>query len=142
MKSFRYFFIPVLILALLMVRYFQDFLFYDPLLQYFEGDYALNAFPAMDLLRHFTSILFRYGLNTIISLAIIHLLFQEKSITRLSAVIFAVLFLILIPIYYYFIKTEFATFFTAGFYVRRLLIQPLMLLVLAPAIWYYRQKRS
>ncbi|MDO5655190.1 MAG: exosortase F system-associated protein [Flavobacteriaceae bacterium] len=142
MKIWKYGLILILIMGLFMVRYFQEFLFYDPLLRFFETDFSKQSFPEINLISHLGSILLRYGINMLLSLGIIHLLFNDVRITKVSSLIFGFLLLILIPIYYYFIHTEFSQLFTAGFYVRRLLIQPLMLLVLVPAIWYYKKGRS
>ena len=140
MKYARYGAAILLTGFLFMVRYFQHDLFYDPLLTYFDGDFNQTQFPDIDKIKHLGSIVLRYGINSVISLGIIHLLFMDMRITRLSAFIYGGLLLLLLPLYFYFIETEFSNFFTAGFYVRRLLIQPLMLLVLVPAIWYYKKK--
>ena len=44
MKWHRYLLIAVLTIGLILVRYFEDVLFYDPFLAYFKGDFLNTAF--------------------------------------------------------------------------------------------------
>ncbi|MGV4461462.1 exosortase F system-associated membrane protein [Ornithobacterium rhinotracheale] len=137
MKFLRWALVVVLIFALMAVRFFQTELFYDPLLAYFKTDYHHVAFPPMDLNKHLLSMLFRYGLNTLISLGIIALIFSKKAYVQFSALVYVVGALVFFGLYYYSLKTEFSSLgFTAGFYIRRLIIQPVMLLILIPVFLY------
>ena len=141
MKIVRWFIVILLVLGLILVRKFETQLFYDPLLDFFHKDFLNLEFPDFDVPKHLISVVFRYLINSLLSLAIIYFIFQKRKFMLLSAVIFAAFLIILIPIYYYFIQTEFQGLFTAGFYVRRLLIQPMLLLILIPGIWYYQRNR-
>lgn len=142
MKLLRIIFVILLIFLLTLVRKFETNLFYDPLLSYFQSDFHQLAFPEIQTYKHLLSIGFRYFLNSVISLSIIHVIFQEIKITRFSAIILLLFFFLFALIYFYFIQTEFKQAFTAGFYVRRFLLQPVLLLVLVPAIWYYKKNKK
>lgn len=142
MKIVRWFLVALLIFGLILVRKFETDLFYDPLLSFFHQDFMHATFPEIDIPKHFLSVFFRYFLNAIISLGIIYFIFQDVKIVRLSALILFILFFVFLLPYYYFIHTEFKQFLTAGFYIRRLLIQPVMLLILIPAIWFYKKNNE
>ncbi|MXV38867.1 exosortase F system-associated protein [Flavobacteriaceae bacterium Ap0902] len=141
MKILRWFIVALFILGLILVRKFQTELFYDPLLEYFHQDFLNIDFPHIDVAKHFGSIALRYFINSLLSLGIIWFIFLDKKVVKFSAIILAFFFFIFLAPYYYFIATEFSQFYTAGFYVRRLLIQPVMLLILIPAIWYWKNQK-
>ncbi|MGI9526484.1 MAG: exosortase F system-associated membrane protein [Weeksellaceae bacterium] len=142
MKILRWIIVALLIFGLILVRKFQTDLFYDPLLEFFHQDFLNIEFPTMDIPKHFGSIALRYAINSVLSLGIIWFIFLDKEIIKFSAIILGVFFFIFLIPYYYFIATEFSQFYTAGFYVRRLLIQPVMLLILIPAIWYWKNQKD
>lgn len=131
-----------LVFLLIMVRKFEEDLFYDPLLLFFQSDFHQLKFPDIQIAKHLWSTSLRYFLNSMISLGIIHLIFQDIKITKFSAQILLSFFFLFTLLYFYFIQTEFQQAFTAGFYVRRFLLQPVLLLVLVPAIWYYKKNQK
>ena len=135
-KWLRYALAAVLIFCLILVRRFETELFYDPFLEFFKGDFLNNDYPQYDLTKVILSIFSRYFLNTFISILIIGLIFWNKKYMLFSAYVFIGFFLILLPIYVYFGETEFSFGENFGFYIRRFLIQPVLLLILIPAFYY------
>ena len=132
-----------LVLLLIMVRVFQYDLFYDPFLLYFKNSYLNNAgIPEFDWLKMTLFLFFRYSINTIISLLIIYTIFKNIDLIKFSIAIYSVSFLILIPIYYYYISIEFENGYLPAFYVRRFLIQPLLLFLLVPAFFYQQKTQT
>jgi len=132
--------IAILISLLIAVRIFQFDLFYDPFLLYFKNSYLQeNGFPEFNWLKMSAFLLIRYAINTAISLAIIYILFKDKEIIKLSITIYLISFVVLTLIYYYYIGIEFNNGYLAAFYVRRFLIQPLLLFLLVPAFFYQRK---
>lgn len=131
----------VLCSFLLLIRAFEDTLFYDPLLDYFKGDYKTMPLPEMDMLRLQLGVFFRFLLNTIISILIIWIVFWDKEILKLSLVLYGLLFVVLFAALSVIIYTA-----DGGsnqfllFYVRRFLIQPLFLLILLPAFYFQKYK--
>lgn len=143
-KWLRYLLAAVLVFCLILVRGFEKELFYDPFLEFFKGDYINNAFPEYDLMKVILGIVSRYLINTIISILIIGLIFWSRKYVLFSTYVYAGFFLILLPIYIYFVETEFGLGENLGFYIRRFLIQPVLLLILIPAFYYqkYMTKRE
>ena len=126
---------------LVLIRAFEDTLFYDPLLHFFEMDYKSMPLPEMDTFALQTGIALRFLLNTIISLAILWLVFQDRGIIKLSLILYSFLFAVLFMAFSFIIFTsEESSGHFVLFYVRRFLIQPLFLLILLPAFYFQKYK--
>lgn len=136
-KWLSYLFVAVLIFGLILVRYFQNDLFYDPFLAFFDGDYLHSPLPEYDLSKISLNIIFRYSLNSILSLGIIGLLFQNIQKIKFTGLVLIGFLIVLLPLYLYMIEIEFKLGENVGFYIRRFLIQPMILLVLIPAFYYH-----
>lgn len=137
-KWLRYLLAAVLVFCLILVRKYETDMFYDPFLQFFKGDYINNAFPEYDLTRVILSVISRYLINTIISILIIGLIFWSRKYMLFTSYVYVGFFVILLPIYIYFVESEFSLGENMGFYIRRFLIQPILLLVLIPAFYYQK----
>ncbi|NMH27560.1 exosortase F system-associated membrane protein [Flavobacterium silvaticum] len=134
LKFLRYGTAVLCVFGLLCIRGFETSLFYDPLHDYFRNDYLTEELPAFDLLPLTLSLSLRFLINSALSLLIIRLLFPNQKITWL-AILYAILFLILVPMFFsvlaFWPENRFALF-----YIRRFLIQPLFLLLFVPALYY------
>jgi exosortase F-associated protein len=121
--------------GIVLIRLFEDQLFYDPFLQFFKQDFKNKTLPNFDVVKLFFGILFRYSLNTIFSLAILYLLFPQRSLLKFSTQLFVLFFVVLSLLFF-----GFLFFFTPDymilFYLRRFLIQPLLLILFIPAFYY------
>lgn len=124
------------LLGLIVVRIFEQQLFYDPFLSFFKLDYQNKPLPAFDGIQLFLGISFRYLLNAFFSLSIIYLLFKEIQLLKFAALLFAVLFLILTLIFFSLLLFSKQPDYLVLFYVRRFLIQPLFLVLFIPAFYY------
>lgn len=144
MKSIRIVIGILLIICLISVRRYEEILFYDPLLPFFRKSFMRAAFPDINLSRHILSMTFRYALNTILSLCILYVIFLKKKILRFSTVFYILMWILLTPLYVYFVQIHFNVSFIAGFYVQRFLMQPIFLFVLIPALLYqtYQEKKK
>lgn len=140
-KIIDFIFIAICVLALAFIRFFEEKLFYDPFLNYFKNDYLNLPFPDFNGIRLFLSLLFRYVLNTSLSIAVIYFLFKDVSITKFTSVLYLLLFFILIGLFFGIILffDEDSNFIL--FYVRRFIIQPLFLPLFIPA-FYFQKKHS
>ena len=87
--------IITLAIFLVLIRAYENILFYDPLLEFFKNDYKTMPLPKMDNFALQTGIALRFLLNTLISLAIIWVLFKDKEIIKLSSFLYGFLFAIL-----------------------------------------------
>ena len=131
--------IGLLFLALAAIRYFQNILFYDPLINFFSGSYLYSeTLPQLDLLKILLFTTFRFWLNTLVSTAILILLFRKSKMLKIIFLIYSVLFVVLITAYTLLLLNYSETFELALFYVRRFLIQPVLLLLLVPAFYYQK----
>ncbi|UJH89821.1 exosortase F system-associated protein [Antarcticibacterium sp. 1MA-6-2] len=137
---FRILGIGFLIGLLVLIRFFETSLFYDPLINFFKLEYLLNKTPDFEAARLLINVAFRFALNTLISLAIIYVAFFDKNILKFSTALFLLLFLICFPVFFFFVYTIENQNFMALFYVRRFLIHPIFVIILLPAFYYYRLK--
>lgn len=131
--------IALLVLLLFCIRAFEDELFYDPFLAYFRNDYLGGPLPQYDAADLFFGLVFRYFLNTIISLGIIYVLFPDNALLRFTAVLYVILFAILITAFFGLLHASGSGNNFLLFYTRRFLIQPLFLLLFVPAFYYQKQ---
>ena len=127
--------VVIMIVLLALIRTYEDILFYDPFLEYFKTDYNSLSLPIIDQQLLLLNLLFRFVLNTVLSLGIIYLLFQNRELTKFAAILYFSFFLILI-IAFYIVINYFEDFKSMVFYVRRFLIQPLFLLLFVPAFYF------
>jgi len=139
-KWFKILAIFILAVALVLVRQFEAFLFYDPLLLFFKTNHSTQPLPEMETFKLLYNVALRYFVNGVISLAILWVAFRNKGVLKLSLFLFGILFAVLILVFTLLLNSSEAGDHLALFYVRRFLIQPLFLLILLPA--FYFQKRS
>ena len=123
---------------LFLIRAFETTLFYDPLIDYFKNDYLHQKIDDIDSWRLLINLLYRYLLNSIISLGLIWILFKRKDYVKFSGVFFVLAFIILIPVFLFLLKDNFQRGYLLFFYVRRFIIQPLFLLLLVPLFFYQK----
>jgi exosortase F-associated protein len=131
------FFILVSLLA--GVRAFESQLFYDPFLVYFKKDYLKSPLPEFDSFLMFLGLLFRFFLNTVLSLAILYNFFRDKEMLQFASALYLFFFVILIITFFCFL------FFYGNennlvlFYIRRFLIQPIFIILFIPAFYYQKK---
>jgi exosortase F-associated protein len=134
----KIFLLILLVLLLAGIRAFENQLFYDPFLAYFERDYKTLSLPEFDSVRLFFGLLFRYTLNTVVSLGIVYVLFKEIELVKFASILYAMFFVVLIVAFYcviYFYANQNNLIL---FYVRRFLIQPILVLLFIPGFYYQK----
>ena len=137
----KYILLFVLFGLLVLIRLFEDELFYDPYLVFFQNDYLYVDNPRREIFKLTMFTILRYALNSIVSLGILYVIFKDRSIIEFSAFIYAAALVMLLLIYLYFVVSPKQEDYYMFFNVRRFLIQPIILIVLLPAFYYYRLKR-
>ncbi|MFL0354308.1 exosortase F system-associated membrane protein [Xanthomarina sp. GH4-25] len=139
-KYVKYIAFFVLVSLLVIIRIFEEQLFYDPYLAFFKNDYLYIDSPRQEVFKLASNTALRYVLNSIISLGILFVLFKDKSIIKFSILIYTIAFLTFMSLFLYFVihpkKEDYYLFFN----VRRFLIQPLIALLLIPAFYYHKQR--
>jgi exosortase F-associated protein len=140
-KTTRYGLVAVLILLLIAVRAFEEQLFYDPFLSYFKSDYLNLSFPEYRFWPLLGSMLLRYALNSVLSLAIIYVFFSDKALLRMTIILYVVLGLLLFATMFGLLLFSDSENNFILFYVRRLMIQPLFLMLFLPAFYFQQIKQ-
>ncbi|UZT96613.1 exosortase F system-associated protein [Chryseobacterium fluminis] len=139
MKILNWFFIFTGLCGLIGVRAFEGSLFYDPFLDYFHEVDKNLPFPFFEWGKLILGYLFRFGLNLFFSCVIIHFIFKNRQWTMQGAILMMIIFVITFPIYLYCIADRFEIGYLFSFYMRRFVIQPLILLLIIPMFYYRRQ---
>ena len=140
-KTTRYIAIAFGILLLMLIRYFEDSLFYDPFLQFFKSDYLYIDSPRRETFKLTLFTTLRYLLNTSISLGVLYVVFRDKSVIKFSVILYAIAYIGLLIAFLYFVINPKQEDYYLFFNVRRFLIQPLILIVLLPAFYYNRLRQ-
>ncbi|UPQ74862.1 exosortase F system-associated membrane protein [Chryseobacterium nepalense] len=138
MKILSWFIVILGVFGLIAVRVFEDRLFYDPFLDYFHEANKNQHFPDFVWGKLMAGHLFRFFLNLFFSCLIIHFWFNNKRWTIQGALLMVIVFAITFPIYLYCISDRFELGYLFSFYMRRFVIQPLILLLIIP-LFYYRR---
>lgn len=128
--------IVILVVLLAVVRFYQEDLFYDPLVPFFKTDSVI--LPFLDIPKLLGGLTLRYLINTVLSLGILWFCFKDKSIIRLTTILYGLFFIVLMIAFIIVVNTEKPNLL-ALFYIRRFLIQPLFLILFIPAFYYQRR---
>jgi len=140
-KLTRYILAVLLLLVLVAIRGFEDDLFYDPYLTFFENDYLYMDNPRREVAKlvFYTSL--RYLLNTLASLGILYFVFNDKVMIKFSVLLYIIAYVLLLIPFLYFVINPRQEDYYLFFNVRRFLIQPIGLILLLPAFYYYKLNR-
>ena len=129
------------VVALVLIRAYEDSLFYDPFLNYFKSDYYNLPIPKIDNLKLMLGLFLRFFLNTVLSLAVIYVLFKDIDAVKFASVLYFIFFVLLLAAFYIILLKNGESNKMGLFYVRRFLIQPIFLLLFLPAFYYQKQKQ-
>ena len=124
----------------ILIRFFEDHLFYDPYLNFFKNDYLYIDSPRRETFNVVLSTTLRYILNSLISLVIIYIVWQDKSIVKFASLIYGISYFFLVIVFIYFVVNPKKEDYYLFFNLRRFLIQPLILIILLPAFYYNKLK--
>ncbi len=142
MKYLQWIFVFIFTFCLIEVRIVENQIFYDPFLEFFKSNIQQHKFPNFDWGKIIFSHILRFLLNLIFSLGVIHFLFLNKKWTLQTGGLIILSFIFFFPIYLYCLYShfEFGELFT--FYIRRIIIQPIPLLVLIPMFYYLKKNQN
>ncbi|MCI3938058.1 exosortase F system-associated protein [Chryseobacterium aahli] len=139
MKILNWFLVFLGVCGLFGVRMLEDQIFYDPFLDYFHAANKNINFSEFEWGKLILSHVLRFVLNLFFSCIIIHFLFKNKEWTIQGALLMSIVFAITFPIYLYCIYDRFDVGYLFSFYMRRFVIQPLILLLIVPLFYYRKQ---
>lgn len=140
-KTLRFIILVLLFGLLILIRFFEEILFYDPYLQFFENDYLYIDSPRREILKLVLFTTLRYVLNSLISLGILYVVFRDKSVVEFAALVYSMAYLLLLSAFLYFVINPKQEDYYLFFNIRRFLIQPLILVILLPAFYYSKIRR-
>ncbi len=139
-KSVRKYIITFVLLVLLVaVRYFDKQLFNDGLIDFFKHDYLSKALPKVSIWHIVFIDSLRYWINALLSVFLLKLYFNQANLNRFLWIVYTFVFVLSILILFFLLKTYQPGAYLPLFYVRRFLIQPLLLFLLFPALYYQGQ---
>lgn len=127
-----------LILLLVLIRMFEDTLFYDPFLDYFKKEYAHLPFPKINIFKLFFSLGMRFYFNSVLSLFLLYVLFKDSQIVKFSALLYMILGSVLMISFIFTLNFFGEESKMTLFYIRRFLIQPIFILLFIPAFYYQK----
>ena len=133
--------VALLVGLLAAIRFFEQSLFYDPFLNFFKGEFQNENLPDYNAIQLFLGLLLRYLLNTSLSLAIIYAVFRELPLLKFAALLYGILFVLLITAFFVLLHFTDHPDYMLLFYLRRFLIQPLFLVLFLPAFYYQKKNR-
>lgn len=129
----------LLALLLALIRAYEYSLFYDPFLNYFKTDYHNLPLPEIDNIQLIFGFIFRYFLNTAVSLAVIYVIFKDFGAVKFASILYLVFFVVLVLAFFFVLSFFGEVNKMYLFYIRRFLIQPIFLLLFLPAFYYQKQ---
>jgi exosortase F-associated protein len=133
-------YIVFLIFALVGVRVVGAHIFYDPLIPFFHNsEYQLMAIPEIDEWKFAFSLLIRFLLNTGLTLLLVKVIFDKPELIKLTGVILGMVFLVLTPMFLWLVFNAEPEQYRYLFYIRRILIHPVLTLILIPAFLYHER---
>lgn len=133
--------VALFVILLALIRLFEKQLFYDPFLDFFKGEFQNAQLPHYTTWPLFFGLVFRYFLNSAVSVAVIYVVFKDVALTKFTTVLYLIFFVVLIVLFFGILKFSGQPDYMFLFYVRRFLIQPLFLVLFLPA-FYYQKKNN
>ena len=136
----RNLYIVILIIALVGVRVIGSRVFYDPLISFFHNsEYQLMEIPDLDFWKFILSLILRFLVNTGLTLFLVKVIFDKPGLVKLTAVILGLVFLVLTPVFLWLVFNADSEQYRYLFYIRRILIHPVLTLILIPAFLYHER---
>lgn len=140
-NKYKFFVVVCCVLLLVLVRVYEQQLFYDPFLIYFKSEFNALPLPLYDGFGLFFGLLCRYVANSVLSLILMYILFSDLEMIKFISFLYVFLFGVLIAVFFgvlYFSQTDNQLLI---FYIRRFLIQPIFVLLFIPAFYYQKMNK-
>ncbi len=137
--KWRFVFFVLFVFGLAAVRAFEKHLFYDPFISFFKKEFYAEELPHANTIWLSISMLFRYSLNSLLSLGIIYVLFKDWKLVRFSAFLFALFFVLAMSLFLGILVFSRNENLLPMFYARRFIIQPILVLLFVPAFYFQRK---
>ena len=139
--KFKYFGSGLLLLLLVLIRFYEKRFFNDGLIDFFQHDYLTRDLPHLSLWQIIVTDSLRYWLQSVISIGILYLYFSRKELIEFLSFVYVLVYITAVAVLVYLLNNYESGQYIALFYVRRVLIQPVLLFIMFPAL-LYQQKRK
>lgn len=139
-NKWEIFWISIIVFILATIRIFESEIFYDPFISYFKGSFQSKSFPEVNQFLLFFSYLIRFVINSILSLIVLKLVFKNRNFLDFAKYIYLLFFIVFIIAF--FICYNYFDHAMILFYIRRFIIQPLLLLLLLAGFYYQLQTQK
>ncbi|MFT6638620.1 MAG: exosortase F-associated protein [Flavobacterium sp.] len=127
------------LILLICVRAFESDLFYDPFISFYKSEYFHKPLPNLDISRLLINIVLRFAVNAVLSLLILFLLFTDVNILKVSVYLYLGIGVVLLVVFYCYLTCYNSPDYLVLFYIRRFLIQPVLLVLFVPAFYYQKK---
>ena len=141
-KYIKYILIFIFLSGIIGIRLFEKNFFDDGLINFFEFSYQTEPLPTVDFFNVWEIDSFRFWLNSFLSIGILTVLFKEIKLMKFLFGLYFLSFLLISFIFFIAWKNYEAGNYLSLFYTRRLLIQPVLLFILLPALLYHQKNKS
>ncbi len=138
----KYSLIAGLLLLLVAIRFFERQLFNDGLIDFFRYDYLKSNLPGISKLTIVLTDSLRYWINSLISITILYLLFKRRDLPLFLFSFYLLAFIAGLVFFVYALNHYQPGEYLVLFYIRRFFIQPVLLLVLIPALLYHKKNEE
>lgn len=137
-KWLKYGLVGLLLLTLVFIRAIGKNIFYDPLQPFFHhaNFQSLSLPDHIDQVKLLGNIALRFSLNSIVSIFILLLLFTQKKLKLFLVGVYSFGLITFLFLFYYFLNQAELGEYLGLFYVRRMLLHPVLLLILVPALYF------
>jgi len=137
-KYLSYTIVILLLFLLISIRFYEKILFDDGLITFFQHDYLTQTRPNISFIKIIRIDTLRFILNSAISISLLITFFKQKNLGKFL-ISFYLIALIINLIAFYIAWIYYSTsHYIALFYIRRILIQPIWLFILFPALLYQK----
>lgn len=132
----------LLIIGIVLIRYFEVPLFQDSLNDYFHSDFQNIPIPDIGLWETVVSTSLRFLMNMVLSLWILWFLYKSEDYINASLWVYLFAFIILIIAFIALMQLNGQWVKMALFYVRRFLIHPLLLFILVAGCYFLKTRNK
>lgn len=130
--------IALIVLGFILVRVVGKSIFYDPLIAFFhESNYSLHSLPPIEIGKYLISLITRYAFNLGLTLALVYVVFRKTELLKFTVVLYSLVFVVLAPILVWYLFNGAKEQYQFLFYIRRMLIHPVLTLIYIPALLYH-----
>jgi exosortase F-associated protein len=139
MNKYRVFGMVLCFLLFAIYRHYEGF-FYDPIVGFFSSSNSSLGNLSFDFSFYTLSLISRYLINTGLTILTIHLWFRSKKYTTYTLDALLVVGVLVIPMFLIQVYFDFPFGKMFAFYLRRIIVYPIVLLLLLAVFYFDSQK--